>query len=144
MRSDIATTQKTAEEIVTKEKRDEDLRQVLHDAGSTLRLLEEEVAFNQTLTTTLKQILEIRQEIRQTRELIDRSNLPEAVNLILQIDMHLESIRSTRSIKAVAMLQLEASELRHTIVEALTRSWQDSIQIDTQNFAVSIPNGPTC
>ncbi|KAI4087119.1 MAG: hypothetical protein LQ344_007014 [Seirophora lacunosa] len=141
LRSDIETAHRSAEEIVIKAKRNEELLQTLHDSGSKLRLLEEEVAFNQNLTTVLEQIQQIRRDIGEAHDLVNEADLSTAAKLLLKVDVDLESIQRGRNIKAVAIVQLESRELRQTVAQALTRRWHDAIQIDAQFFTFSIPFG---
>ncbi|KAL8975718.1 MAG: hypothetical protein Q9197_000060 [Variospora fuerteventurae] len=122
LRNDIQIARRSAEEIVNKAKRDEELQQALHDARSKLRLLEEEVAFNQTLTTILEQIRGIRRDIRQAHNLVNEADLSTAAKLLLSIDTDLVSIQRGRDIKAVAVVELESRELRQTVARALTQS----------------------
>ncbi|KAI4208369.1 MAG: hypothetical protein LQ348_000220 [Seirophora lacunosa] len=141
LRSDIETAHRSAEEIVIKAKRNEELLQTLHDSGSKLRLLEEEVAFNQNLTTVLEQIQQIRRDIGEAHDLVNEADLSTAAKLLLKVDVDLESIQRGRNIKGVAIVQLESRELRQTVAQALTRRWHDAIQIDAQFFTFSIPFG---
>ncbi|KAL8991067.1 MAG: hypothetical protein Q9177_000428 [Variospora cf. flavescens] len=141
LRNDIQTARRSAEEIVSKAKQDEELQQALHDAGSKLRLLEEEVAFNQTLTTILEQIRGIRRDIRQAHNLVSEADLSTATKFLLDIDTDLVSIQRGRNIKALAVVELESRELRQTVARALTQRWHNAIQIDVPSFTVSIPHG---
>ncbi|KAI4290578.1 MAG: hypothetical protein L6R35_000141 [Caloplaca aegaea] len=122
LRNDIQTVRRSAEEIVSKAKQDEELQQALHDAGSKLRLLEEEVAFNQTLTTILEQIRGIRRDIKQAHNLVNEADLSTAAKFLLDIDTDLVSIQRGRNIKALAVVELESRELRQTVARALTQS----------------------
>ncbi|KAL8961253.1 MAG: hypothetical protein Q9193_002161 [Seirophora villosa] len=144
LRSDIETAHRSAEEIVIKAKRNEELLQTLHDGGSKLRLLEDEVAFNHNLTTILEQIQHIRRDIGEAHDLVNEADLSTAAKLLLKVDVDLESIQRGRNIKAVAIVQLESRELRQTVAQALTRRWHDAIQIDAQFFTFSIPCGVSC
>lgn len=120
------------------------MQQALHDAGSKLRLLEEEVAFNQTLTTILEQIRGIRRDIKQAHNLVNEADLSTAAKFLLDIDTDLVSIQRGRNIKALAVVELESRELRQTVARALTQRWHNAIQIDVPSFTVSIPHGVSC
>ncbi|KAL8843610.1 MAG: hypothetical protein Q9170_000114 [Blastenia crenularia] len=141
LREDIETTQRSSHEILVKAERNEELWQSVHDAGSKLRLLEEEVAFNESLAATLERARRIRHQISEAQILLDRDALPEAVELLLKTETELASVESGRNVKAIALLQLESNELRQDVANTLTREWYDVVQVDDLTSTVSLPLG---
>ncbi|KAL8943241.1 MAG: hypothetical protein Q9211_001059 [Gyalolechia sp. 1 TL-2023] len=135
---DIETAQRTSRDIVLKAERDGELRRSVHDAGSKLRLLEEEVAFNESLAATLEQIRRGRHQTDEIQSLLARGRLSEAVELCVENETELASIQSGRNLRAITVLQRESTEARHDIARALTQKWYDVVQIDDQTSTVSL------
>ncbi|KAL8679392.1 MAG: hypothetical protein Q9186_004327 [Xanthomendoza sp. 1 TL-2023] len=140
LRRDIETVQSSSHEILIKARRDEELRQDSHDASSKLRLLEEEVAFNEKVSTTLQKVLGIRQATSQIQHLVDQGEFFKAIDLMIQVEQESAVVQSDRSIKAVAVLKSESKELRQEIVTALTRKWHEVIRIDGLTSTVTLPH----
>lgn len=111
---------------------------------SKLQLLEEEIAFNRDLAATLEQIRSVRHGLEQANEALDQADLSKAVELFLQSDSELGSIQTGQNIHAIAVLQLEGSELSQKIANSLTQRWHDAIRIDVQMFIVSLPYDVEC
>lgn len=115
------------------------MKQKVHDGRSKLRLLDEEIAFNQDLAATLEQVQNTRHATGQVQDFLDQGDLLKAVELSLQIDSELKSVQSRLNVNAIAVLQHESRELRHQIARAFIQSWHDAIRIDAQTCTVFIP-----
>ncbi|KAL9007094.1 MAG: hypothetical protein Q9188_000129 [Gyalolechia gomerana] len=135
---DIETAQRTSRDIILKAERDEELRQSVHDAGSKLRLLEGEVAFNESLAATLEQIRRGRHRADKIQSLLSQGGLSEAVELCVENEAELATIPSGRNVRAIAVLRNEGIETRHDIVRALTQKWYDVVEVDDQTSTVSL------
>ncbi|KAL8943632.1 MAG: hypothetical protein Q9216_000920 [Gyalolechia sp. 2 TL-2023] len=138
LHGDIETAQRTSRDIILKAERDDKFRQSVHDAGSKLRLLEEEVAFNESLAATLEQVKRGRHQTDKIQSMLAQGGLFEAVTLCVENDTFLASIQSGRNVRAIAVLQNEGTEMRHGIIRGLTQKWYDVVQINDQTSTVSL------
>ncbi|KAL8695508.1 MAG: hypothetical protein Q9218_000086 [Villophora microphyllina] len=137
LRNDIETAQRSSQDILAEAEQNNQLRQNVHDAGSKLRLLEREVAFNQDLATTLAQIRRIQHDIGHITDLLRHDELPKAIEILAGAETVLESVGSAGNIKAVSLLETEAKDLRQEIAHTLTKRWDDAIHINARTVSLS-------
>ena len=114
-----------------------------NDAASKVHLLNGEVAFNKSLGATLERL----QFIQRKLDLIERAGLdnqlPEAVNMLCEVDRDLESISISRATRVAGVLGAKIADLRSHVVEQLTKCWNTYINVDTSTSSINItrPSG---
>ena len=121
----------------------ERLEEQHNDAASKVHLLNGEVAFNKSLGATLERL----QVIQRRLDLIERAGLddrlPEAVNLLWEVDRDLESISISRATRVAGVLGAKIADLRSHVVEQLTKCWNNYVNVDisTSSIKITRPSG---
>lgn len=121
----------------------ERLEEQHNDAASKVHLLNGEVAFNKSLGATLERL----QVIQKRLDLIERAGLddrlPEAVNMLCEVDRDLESISISRATRVAGVLGAKIADLRSHVIEQLTKCWNNHVVVDISTSSINItqPSG---
>lgn len=119
-------------------KQGENLQSQVHDAAQKVGLLLGEVEFNQDVVIVLKQIGRLRQVLRQGQKAVQSENFGEAVDLLLVAEHELNTLPARQITKVYGILLASTTEVRHDLVEKLTKCWKAIFHTDftTTTFSV--------
>ena len=138
MRTDIDETQKQSEEIVGIAAGGEDLRNKAQDAASKVGLLKEEVAFNDSLLSTLQEIQALKQNVDAAQEFVLGARFLEAISLLKQSKMQLHNLRQRHASRAVDLIGVKVKDLESNVAETLTEAWTSLILVDLSDPSITI------
>ena len=116
----------------------ESLQNQVDDAAQKVELLLGEVEFNQSAAAILKQIGKLRQLLRQGQEAVYSEKFSEAAELLIAAENELNTLPACQITKVYGLLVASITEIRHDLVEKLTKCWKAFFHTDftTTTFAV--------
>lgn len=116
----------------------ETLQNQVDDATQKVGLLLGEVDFNQDVVTVLKKIGRLRQVLKQGQNAVQSDGLGEAVELLLVGEHELNTLPARQITKVYGLLSSSIDELRHDLIERLTKYWKGFFHTDftTTTFSV--------
>ncbi|KAI9845132.1 MAG: hypothetical protein M1838_001860 [Thelocarpon superellum] len=138
LQQDIESAKATAQEIVRHAEQGEQLDNQLGDVAGKKRLLDSEVAFNQTLVDALGLIYEIQTTLDQVETMTSTNRLSEAIDLLKICQGRLGQLGTSQNVTVVRMLKERADYLPQVIGESLGRSWDQWVVVDEANQSISI------
>lgn len=119
-------------------RRGELLEEQVNDATSKLGLLSGEVAFNKSLEATLEGVQAIQRTLDFVQRAVLAGRLPEAVDLLRQVEGELDSIPIPRSTRVASVLRAKVADLRSDVVEKLIDCWKAYIGVDPAKSSIKI------
>ncbi|KAL8713499.1 MAG: hypothetical protein Q9220_002361 [cf. Caloplaca sp. 1 TL-2023] len=144
LRADIHTAQQASHDILIKAERGRELQQEEHDARNKMRLLEGELAFNQSLAAVLEQVDMIRRQVSHVQDLLDQDELGNAIEASRLIEKDLAAFQGSSSIRAVTLLKHESNDLRQALEQTLSQRWYTLFSEGIQGFTLSLPEDNQC
>ncbi len=125
---------------MTQADRGEQLRSNVSDAATKVVLLKKEVAFNETLVTTLKNLRGLRQTVDLTEAATQKDNFLDAVALLEKAEDGLGNMKDGQNTQVAGLLQAKITDLRYTLIESLTDCWKTLLYVDSTRSIISISN----
>lgn len=123
---------------MSQDKHGEGLQEQANDAASKLRLLHGEVAFNESLATTMERIREVRRTMSSIQEAVLGQKLLEAMDMLSQGEGKLESLQGYQNTRVAALLRAKIEVHRKDLEENVTESWNSLVQVHAANFTITI------
>ncbi|THV98309.1 hypothetical protein D6D27_01608 [Aureobasidium pullulans] len=138
LQADIERSKATARDIVSQAEAGKALKEKTHDAGNKTRLLEKEVAFNESLATTLDLIRSSCRILDSADQAYNANDLRAALDSIKQCDRPMLSLSAAQDTRAVNLLQTRSSRFKATLLDKTTALAQSLIQCDIDARSVAI------
>ncbi|MDI1491172.1 MAG: ribosome biogenesis protein ytm1, partial [Ramalina farinacea] len=138
LRNDVQGLHNESRQIVEEAAHGSSLEGNVHDAGSQIRLLNEELTFNHGIEASLKRLQAIRQDLDNIQQAILEDHLPEATHQIRDVEAQGLLQGSPPASRISAVFSARCSELRNDIAARLTQSWNGHIVVDHAALAITL------
>ncbi len=138
LRVDIENSKEQSRAIVTQAQDGQKLQDQVNDAASKVRLLQNEVVFNESLATTMERILAVRRTLDHIQEAILGNNLLEAAGLLDQGNAELGSLQECQNSRVAGLLRTRIADLRQGVVMDTRKCWSDLICINAAASTITI------
>ncbi|KAI5200148.1 hypothetical protein E4T39_05838 [Aureobasidium subglaciale] len=138
LQGDIERSKATARDIVAQAEAGKALKEKTHDAGNKVRLLEKEVAFNESLATTLDLIRSSCRILDQADEAYANNDLHASLGHIKQCDASIVALAAAQDTRAVGLLQTRSSRFKATLLDKTTALLQALIRCDIDAHSVTV------
>ena len=136
LRLDIDLAQQTSKRIVSQAQELDEERQEVDDISNKLRLLESEVGFNKSLEATLELLRAVHHSLQQTKDLIVRYGIEQAIDVFLQAVREHGSAQGSRNTRVFALLRDRIGTLREDINSAIGLCWAEMISTDQNSLKI--------
>jgi centromere/kinetochore protein ZW10 len=138
LQADIERSKATARDIVAQAEAGKALKEKTHDAGNKVQLLEKEVAFNQSLATTLELIRSSCRILDQADQAYTNNDFRAALDYTKQCDNSIAALSTVQDTRAVGLLQTRSSRFKANFLDKTTDLAQSLLQCDIANRSVTI------
>jgi centromere/kinetochore protein ZW10 len=138
LQADIERSKATARNIVAQAEAGKALKEKTHDAGNKVQLLEKEVAFNQSLATTLELIRSSCRILDQADQAFTNNDFRAALDHTKQCDDSIAALSAVQDTRAVGLLQTRCSRFKANFLDKTTDLAQYLLQCDITNHTVTI------
>lgn len=138
LQADIERSKATARDIVNQAEAGKALKDKAYDASNKVRLLEKEVAFNESLATTLDLIRSSCRILDSADQALSTNHLRAALDSIKQCDQSANALSVVQDTRAVGLLQMRTSRFKATLLDKTTTLAQSLIQCDLEKHTVTI------
>ncbi|TKA22462.1 hypothetical protein B0A50_08005 [Salinomyces thailandicus] len=136
LQQDIQRSRETARHIVAEHESGGDLKASVQDKEEQVRLLEKEVAFEETLGETLEQIKYANGLLQSVQDEAVGGNLESALDRLETSRESVDGLRGVSDTRICALLQGRANQLRDSLAETATVSWKDRISVKDRTLAI--------
>ncbi|KAI6823083.1 hypothetical protein KC332_g2489 [Hortaea werneckii] len=137
LQQDILRSRDTARQIVAEHEAGRELKAKVQDKAIQVRLLEKEVAFEDTLGGTLEHIRYANGVLQSVQNEAVGGDLTKALNKLETAQESIDGLESVRETKAYGLLQGRAKHLREGLKETATAKWNEAIAIKDRKVAVT-------
>lgn len=114
------------------------MKEKTHDAGNKVSLLEKEVAFNESLATTLESIRSTCRILDNADQAYVNNDLRTALDHTKQCDKSIAALSAVQDTRAVGLLQTRSSRFKANFLDRTTALAQSLIQCDIDSRSVTI------
>lgn len=123
---------------MTQAQHGEILQDQVNDAANKVDLLQEELAFNETLARTLGIIRGLRQTLCLVEKAVQNSDFLAAEKFLEKAEDELAKVLASQNPKVAGLIQAKIADLRYAVVESLTDFWKILVQVDHTDLSISI------
>ena len=110
----------------------------VNDAASKVRLLQNEVVFNESLGKTMERILVVRRTLDRIQDAVLGNKLFEAAGILDQGDAEISSLRECQDSRVAGVLRAKIADLRQDVVTSARGCWSKLVCIDTATSTIKI------
>ena len=111
---------------------------MLHDVNTKYTFLQNELAFNRTLTQTCRALQEVKYNINDLEGTLSSADYPRAVRVLNQIEAELDELKWLDGTAVLNIIRERASELRRATSRELEKKWNEYVMVDTQQRQICI------
>ncbi|KAL9063892.1 MAG: hypothetical protein Q9157_008043 [Trypethelium eluteriae] len=140
LQADIERSKATAREIVQQAEAGKALQSNIDDASSKVGLLQNELAFNGTLSETLVRIKDTKRLLDEAQGAAVARDVITAINKLENVDQSTVGKGSLGSARVSGLLQNRVKSLRNDLIEETLRRWNMLITFDYSRSRVVICN----
>ena len=108
------------------------------DAAGKVTLLREEVAFTESLSSTLQQAQELTKTVDAAQNTLLNGQLLDSIELLGRSKVQLEDLQTLGPTTLVELIRARISEIQSTVSTTLSDLWNDLIQVDPSRYRVTI------
>ena len=119
------------------------LEEQVNDATSKVRLLNGELAFNESLGRILERVQAIQRTLDLVQETLLGGKLLEAVDFLRQVEEELDSKPVPRGTGVAGVLGTKVADLRNDTIEKLVDCWKAYVCVDSTRFSIKIASSVT-
>lgn len=138
LQDDIKRSQDTAKEIVQHAEEGQATTAHVQDAASKVGLLNEEIAYNESLARIVEQLRDISLLLDSAQDAAVRGHTMYAIERLEDANGAFEGLGPFATTRAVSVLRSKESQMRKAVVETLTDSWSRLLEVDAANNKVSL------
>ncbi|OCK75915.1 hypothetical protein K432DRAFT_446386 [Lepidopterella palustris CBS 459.81] len=138
LQADIERSRATAQEIVQQAESGKAQQARVEDAASKVRLLENELVFNETLVEIVEQIQTISELLENAQDAAVQDQVIQALDKLEEADEAMAHLGTFENTRVVGLLQSRANQLRAAIVENATECWNALLLTDSAEHRVTI------
>ncbi|KAF2725702.1 hypothetical protein K431DRAFT_281066 [Polychaeton citri CBS 116435] len=136
LQADILRSRDTAREIVAEAEAGQVLKEKAQDAGSKVKLLQAEVAFQDTLAGSLEHIKYANGLLEKAREAVVGLDAEKAFMRLEDADASIAGLQAIEGSRPYEVLRKRAVDVRENISETATAAWHGLVALDVQERAV--------
>ena len=114
------------------------LDEQVNDATSKVRLLNGELAFNESLCRILERVQAIQRTLDLVQETLLAGKLLEAVDFLRQVEDELASVPVPRGTRVAGVLGTKVTDLRNDTIEKLIDCWKAYVFVDSTRSSIKI------
>ena len=108
------------------------------DAEEKVFLLQKEVAFNDTLFTTLEQVQGVKQTVDAAQEAVIAGNLTEGAKLLQNSGEQLSHLDGCSNTRLTGLLQDKLADLEATLAESAIKQWKALVHTNYDQGHITI------
>ena len=138
LQADIERSKAAAREIVHQAETGKLLKEKAYDSSNKIRLLEKEVAFNESLAATLDLIKSSCRILDSADQAFATGDLRHALHEIRQCDESTAALSAVQDTRAAGLLQTRCTRFKATLLDKTTTLAQSLIQCDLTKHAVTV------
>ncbi|KAK4951824.1 ribosome biogenesis protein ytm1 [Elasticomyces elasticus] len=138
LQADILRSRETARQIVLEHETGRDLRAQGEEAGRKVKLLEKEVAFEESLAVTLEHIAHANRLLDAAQEHAVRGDVDATLRELEDADGSIAALEGLKDTRACGLLQGRAKQLRESMIETVTDYWNGFVQVDHEERIIVI------
>ncbi|KAK0942713.1 ribosome biogenesis protein ytm1 [Friedmanniomyces endolithicus] len=137
LQADILRSRETARQIVAEHEANEDLRAQGEEAGRKVKLLEKEVAFEETLAGTLEHVAYANDVLGAAQEHAVVGNVKDSLREIEEADASIAGLEGLKDTRACGLLQTRAAQLRQSLCETTTEFWNSFVEVHYEERTIA-------
>ncbi|KAI7346424.1 hypothetical protein KC354_g14272 [Hortaea werneckii] len=137
LQQDILRSRDTARQIVAEHEAGRELKAKVQDKATQVRLLEKEVAFEDTLGGTLEHIRYANGVLQSVQNEAVGGDLTKALSKLETAQESIDGLESVKETKAFGLLQGRAKHLRDGLKETATAKWNEAIAIKDRKVTIT-------
>lgn len=138
LQGDILRSRDTARAIVAEHEEGRQLKAQVEDAESKVRLLEREVAFEETLSGTLEHIRYANQVLDGVQDEAVRGNVEVALQRLETAQESVDGLDGIRDTRAFGLLQGRVKQLRESLAETAEEFWGAVVEVRVEEKTIVV------
>ncbi|PGH15698.1 hypothetical protein AJ79_02292 [Helicocarpus griseus UAMH5409] len=138
LHEDIERSRSTAREIVRQHEKGQQLQSQATDASKKVKLLENEIAFNEAVTRNLEDIRTIDRRIGSVQMAIEQDDLETAMGLLEEIEMLMKTTGLPSTTPVLRILSESVAGLRSTMATVLRQKWNSLVKVDPELRQITV------
>ena len=138
LQDDMKRSQETAKEILQHAEEGKANTARVQDAASKVGLLNNEIAYNESLARVIEQLRDISTLLDSAQDAAVRGHVMYAIERLEDVDGAFKSLGRFGNTRVVAVLKGKEAQMRKAIIDVLTDSWNGLLDVDAVNNKVSL------
>lgn len=138
LQDDIKRSQETAKEIVQQAEEAKENTARVQDAASKLSLLHTEIAYNETLAQVVEQLRDISTLLDSAQNASAHGHTIHALQTLEDAEGAFQRLGAFETTRAVGVLKNKKGQLKKTITNTVTESWNSLVVVDTAESKISL------
>ncbi|WPH01117.1 Hypothetical protein R9X50_00395200 [Acrodontium crateriforme] len=138
LQADILRARETARQVVAEADSGRELKLKAQEAENKAKLLEKEVAFNETLAGTLEHIKHANGLLNDVQDQAVKRNVEGALAKLHDAESAIGGLDSMENSRAVLLLRKRADQLRDNMIETTTEWWNTVVDVNQEEKNVII------
>lgn len=130
LHADIERSRVTARQIVAQHEKTKVLQSKVKDAAAKVSLLETEIAFNQTVTSSLEEVQRLVNQLEAGRTGLRHGSVISAINTLEQLEKDLGAKNLLMNTNALDILSDAGALFRRELAEFTQARWREQVHID--------------
>ncbi|KAF2142159.1 uncharacterized protein K452DRAFT_287375 [Aplosporella prunicola CBS 121167] len=138
LQADIERSRATAHDIVQQAEAGHSLQAHVQDASSKFALLQNELAFNETLADTVGRIKDIAAVLDEAQDAAAQNHITEALDKMGQADEAMSHLGPFQDTAVAGILRKRSTQLRAELVDKAMGFWNTLLEVDVAEKRVTI------
>ncbi|KAJ4301252.1 ribosome biogenesis protein ytm1 [Kalmusia sp. IMI 367209] len=138
LQADIKRSQETAKEIVQQAESGKEKTAQVQDAAQKVSFLHSEIAYNESLAQVVEQLKDISTLLESAQDAVVHSHVIHAFERLEDADGAFKRLGPFEITRVVGLLKTRSDQLRSTIVENITETWNSLILVDTSKRKITV------
>ena len=138
LQDDLKRSRETAKEILQHAEEGKAKTARVQDAASKVGLLNNEIAYNESLARVVEQLRDISTLLDSAQDAAVRGHVMYAIERLEDVHGAFKSLGRFGNTRVVAVLKGKEAQMRKAIIDVLTESWNGLLDVDAVNNKVSL------
>lgn len=138
LQDDMKRSRETSKEILQHAEEGKANTARVQDAASKVGLLNNEIAYNESLARVIEQLRDISTLLDSAQDAAVRGHVMYAIERLEDVDGAFKSLGRFGNTRVVAVLKGKEAQMRKAIIDVLTESWSGLLDVDAVNNKVSL------
>jgi centromere/kinetochore protein ZW10 len=138
LQDDMKRSRETAKEILQHAEEGKTNTARVQDAASKVGLLNNEIAYNESLARVIEQLRDISTLLDSAQDAAVRGHVMYAIERLEDVDGAFKNLGRFGNTRVVAVLKGKEAQMRKAIIDVLTESWNGLLDVDAVNNKVSL------